>query len=49
MSSYTRRQVVEILEVEEGFLVSLEREEISATHRQLEELAARVRERLDRG
>ncbi|HTO68282.1 MAG TPA: chaperone modulator CbpM [Myxococcota bacterium] len=28
MSFYTRKQVIELLEIDEGFLVSLEREEI---------------------
>ena len=28
MSFYTRKQIIELLEIDEGFLVSLEREEI---------------------
>ncbi len=30
MSTYTRRQIVELLEVEESFVIALEREEIVA-------------------
>jgi MerR family transcriptional regulator/heat shock protein HspR len=45
MSFYTRKQVIEVLEVDDGFLVSLEREEIIASDAPAEE-AGKFSERM---